>query len=54
MFKILIARLIRLSDDQIMSLALLKIASVFLIWLSGIKICGIIFENPHTKYIMFH
>ena len=48
------ARLIKWPGDQIMSLALLKIASVFLIWLSAIKICGIIFENPHTKYIMFH
>ena len=48
------ARLIQWSGDQTMSLALPKIASVFLIWLSAMKICGIILENPHTKYIMFH
>ena len=32
-----------------MSLALLKIASVFLIWLSVMKICGIILETPSYK-----
>ena len=41
------ARLIRWSGDRIMSLALLIIASVFLIWLSAMKICGIILETEY-------
>ena len=45
------ARLIRWSGNRIMSLALLKIASVFLIWLSAMKICGIILETPSYKTI---
>ncbi len=48
------AGLIRWSGDLIMSLALLKIGSVLLIWLSALKIFGIILENPHTKYTKFH
>ena len=48
------AGLIRWSRDQIMSLALLKSASVLLIWLSVLNISGIILENPNTKYIMYH
>ena len=41
------AGLIGWSGDQIMSLALLKIASVLLIWLSALKICGIILDKVH-------
>lgn len=37
-----------------MSLVLLKIVSVFFIWLSTLKISEIIFENPYTKSIMFY
>ena len=48
------AGLIRWSGDQIMLLALLKIASVLLVWLSALKIYEIIHENPNTKYIMFY
>ena len=43
----LMAKLIRVSSDRIMSLALLKVANVFLIWLSAMKICELIFENHH-------
>ena len=42
------------SGNQIMLLTLLKIASMFLIWLNAIKICRIIFKNSHIKYIMFY
>ena len=41
--------LIKWSDDQIMSLALSKMASVFPIWSSVLKICKIILKTLSYK-----
>lgn len=47
-------RVIRVSSNWIILLALFKVANIFLIWLNIMKIYSVIFENFYIKYIMFY